>query len=173
MIRIYSLLYLITTLHLIPSFITADLPIEALKLHITWLPPRCPLRNETVSFCHAVLNVASRPALKNHKLRLVSTSITMYISSLLQICFLALASLLPRVTAHNIQLGAHSRECFHEQLHKDDKMTVTFQVGDREFGGAVNFEIYLWERLCNYRMKGGGCLNLPSFLPFSPATAQR
>lgn len=52
--------------------------------------------------------------------------------------FLAIAN------AHNIQLGAHSRECFHEQLHKDDKMTVTFQVGDREFGGAGNLEIDFW-----------------------------
>ena len=48
------------------------------------------------------------------------------------------------VSAHNINLGAHSRECFHEQLHKDDKMTVTFQVGDREFGGAGNLEVDFW-----------------------------
>lgn len=43
--------------------------------------------------------------------------------------------------AHNIQLKAHSHECFHEELHKDDKMTVTFQVGDREFGGAGNLDL--------------------------------
>lgn len=48
--------------------------------------------------------------------------------------------------AHNIQLRAHSRECFHETLHKDDKMTVTFQVGDREFGGSGNLEIDFWVR---------------------------
>jgi hypothetical protein len=47
-------------------------------------------------------------------------------------------------TAHNIQLKAHSRECFHEQLHADDKMTVTFQVGDREFGGSGNLDIDFW-----------------------------
>ncbi|GAD98353.1 suppressor/enhancer of lin-12 protein 9 precursor [Paecilomyces variotii No. 5] len=47
-------------------------------------------------------------------------------------------------TAHNIQLKAHSMECFHEQLHRDDKMTVTFQVGDREFGGSGNLEIDFW-----------------------------
>ena len=41
-------------------------------------------------------------------------------------------------------MGAHSRECFHENLHKDDKMTVTFQVGDREFGGSGNLEIDFW-----------------------------
>lgn len=47
-------------------------------------------------------------------------------------------------TAHTIQLKAHSRECFHESLHRDDLMTVTFQVGDREFGGSGNLEIDFW-----------------------------
>ena len=54
---------------------------------------------------------------------------------------------LPWITiAHNIQLGAHAQECFHEQLHKDDKMTVTYQVGDREFGGSGSLEIDFWVR---------------------------
>ena len=48
--------------------------------------------------------------------------------------------------AHNIQLKAHSRECFHEELHRDDKMTVTFQVGDREFGGSGNLDIDFYVR---------------------------
>jgi hypothetical protein len=48
------------------------------------------------------------------------------------------------VSGHNIQLKAHSRECFHEHLHRDDKMTVTFQVGDREFGGSGNLDIDFW-----------------------------
>jgi hypothetical protein len=52
--------------------------------------------------------------------------------------FLSLAA------AHNIQLKSYMRECFHESLHKDDKMTVTFQVGDREFGGSGNLEIDFW-----------------------------
>jgi len=56
------------------------------------------------------------------------------------------ASLLGVVAAHNIQLPAHGRECFHENLHRDDKMTVTFQVGDREFGGAGNLDIDFWVR---------------------------
>lgn len=51
-------------------------------------------------------------------------------------------------TAHNIQLKAHSRECFHEELHRDDKMTVTFQVGDREFGGAGNLDIDFYVCSC-------------------------
>ena len=58
----------------------------------------------------------------------------------------ALVALAATSLAHNIQMGAHSRECFHEQLHKDDKMTVTFQVGDREFGGAGSLEIDFWVR---------------------------
>ncbi|KAG5928495.1 hypothetical protein E4U42_000567 [Claviceps africana] len=46
--------------------------------------------------------------------------------------------------AHNIVLPAHGLECFHETLHRDDKMTVTFQTGDREFGGAGNLDIDFW-----------------------------
>ncbi|TQS35212.1 hypothetical protein Golomagni_04376 [Golovinomyces magnicellulatus] len=48
------------------------------------------------------------------------------------------------VLGHNINLQAHGRECFHEVLHKEDKMTVTFQVGDREFGGAGSLHIDFW-----------------------------
>jgi hypothetical protein len=62
-------------------------------------------------------------------------------------------------TAHTIQLKAHSRECFHETLHKDDLMTVTFQVGDREFGGSGNLEIDFWV-----------CLPHGSAPPLTPGT---
>lgn len=62
------------------------------------------------------------------------------VSSLL----LAASCLLGAARAHNIQLAAHGRECFHEELHKDDKMTVTFQVGDREFGSAGNLDVDFW-----------------------------
>tara|TARA_R110002003_G_scaffold58_12_gene5204 strand:+ start:3268 stop:3561 length:294 start_codon:yes stop_codon:yes gene_type:complete len=58
----------------------------------------------------------------------------------------AASSLFSLTAAHNIQMKAHQRECFHESLHKDDKMTVTFQVGDREFGGSGNLEIDFWVR---------------------------
>ena len=64
-------------------------------------------------------------------------------TSLLSLCGV-LISFVGVAVSHNIQMGAHARECFHEQLHKDDKMTVTFQVGDREFGGAGNLEIDFW-----------------------------
>jgi hypothetical protein len=61
-------------------------------------------------------------------------------------CLLAIGSLFTAATAHNIQLAGHGRECFHEQLRKDDKMTVTFQVGDREFKQAGNLDIDFWVR---------------------------
>lgn len=48
------------------------------------------------------------------------------------------------VSAHNIVLPAHGIECFHESLHRDDKMTVTFQTGDREFGSAGNLDVDFW-----------------------------
>lgn len=60
------------------------------------------------------------------------------------------ASLLGSAAAHNIQLPAHGRECFHESLHREDRMTVTFQVGDREFGGAGNLEVDFWVRLFSW-----------------------
>jgi hypothetical protein len=63
-------------------------------------------------------------------------------------CLLAVGSFIGAATAHNIQLPAHGRECFFENLHKDDKMTVTFQVGDREFHSATNLDIDFWVRNC-------------------------
>lgn len=56
----------------------------------------------------------------------------------------SLLALVGLTAAHNIQLKSHTKECFHEQLHADDKMTVTFQVGDREFGGSGNLDIDFW-----------------------------
>ncbi|KAF2222952.1 emp24/gp25L/p24 family/GOLD-domain-containing protein [Elsinoe ampelina] len=61
--------------------------------------------------------------------------------AVLQLLITALLGLASMASAHNIALKAHTKECFHEQLHHDDKMTVTFQVGDREFGGAGNLDI--------------------------------
>ncbi|KAI9676969.1 MAG: p24 complex component [Caeruleum heppii] len=63
------------------------------------------------------------------------------VSALSSALLISSSLLFPTAHAHNIQLGAHSSECFHEQLHKGDKMTVTFQVGDREFGGSGNLDI--------------------------------
>lgn len=59
---------------------------------------------------------------------------------------LASAVALQLVAAHNIVLPAHGIECFHETLQKGDEMTVTYQVGDREFGSAGNLDIDFWVR---------------------------
>ncbi|EEH41424.2 endosomal P24B protein [Paracoccidioides lutzii Pb01] len=57
---------------------------------------------------------------------------------------LSLLGWIGAASSHNILLRAHSRECFHEDLHKDDQMTVTYQTGDREFGGSGNLDINFW-----------------------------
>ncbi|KAJ4297073.1 p24 complex component [Collariella sp. IMI 366227] len=57
---------------------------------------------------------------------------------------LSASVLLSSAVAHNIQLQAHGRECFLENLKRGDKMTVTFQVGDREFGSAGNLDVDFW-----------------------------
>ena len=67
----------------------------------------------------------------------------------------SLLSLFTITHAHNVLLKAHTRECFHESLHKDDKMTVTFQVGDREFGGSGNLDIDFWVRQPSQRGSNG------------------
>ena len=69
----------------------------------------------------------------------------------------SLLSLFTIGNAHNILLKAHARECFHESLHKDDKMTVTFQVGDREFGGSGNLDIDFWVRESTIYRTGALC----------------
>ena len=72
---------------------------------------------------------------------------------------LLVASLFAISNAHNLQLKAHSRECFFEELHKDDKMTVTFQVGDREFGGSGgNLEIDFQVRRNSRCAQDGGAV---------------
>lgn len=70
--------------------------------------------------------------------------------AVLAVLYAVLCGLVAITSAHNIQLKAHARECFHEQLHADDKMTVTFQVGDREFGGSGNLDLDFWVCLCLY-----------------------
>ena len=66
------------------------------------------------------------------------------LNSLIRIAHLILSLNIGLSCAHNILLKAHSRECFNEVLHKGDKMAVTFQVGDREFGGSGNLAIDFW-----------------------------
>jgi len=44
------------------------------------------------------------------------------------------------VEAHTIDLTAGSKECFFEDLHSEDKMTVTYQVAG---GGHLDIDFYL------------------------------
>ncbi|KAI5857961.1 emp24/gp25L/p24 family/GOLD-domain-containing protein [Tricharina praecox] len=57
---------------------------------------------------------------------------------------LGVAALAVSAAAHSIQLHPHTRDCYHETLHREDRMTVSYQVGDREFGSAGNLEIDFW-----------------------------
>jgi len=41
-------------------------------------------------------------------------------------------------------------------LHADDRMTVTFQVGDREFGGSGNLDLDFWVSGIACRSEGRG-----------------
>lgn len=70
------------------------------------------------------------------------------------VVWLVIFSWIHTTLAHTVQLQSHARECFHEQLHRDDQMTVTFQVGDREFGSSGNLDINFWV-----------CLESPKALP--------
>lgn len=65
---------------------------------------------------------------------------------ILEALLFGVSLLVPLISSHNIALKAHSRECFHENLHRDDKMTVSFQVGDREFGGSGNLDVDFYVR---------------------------
>lgn len=106
------------------------------RLHITNFPPAITTTVATTSQSVNLCIHTSRHTSLGHTVKMQFLSA----SSLL----LAAAGLFSAVTAHNINLPAHGRECFHEVLHKDDKMTVSFQVGDREFGSAGNLEIDFW-----------------------------
>lgn len=68
----------------------------------------------------------------------------MLLSNAARSLLLAAATAFQVASAHNIVLPAHGIECFHESLHRDDKMTVTFQTGDREFGSAGSLDIDFW-----------------------------
>jgi len=43
-------------------------------------------------------------------------------------------------SAHMIEVAAGQKECFFEDLHKDDKMTITYQVGG---GGHLDIDFWL------------------------------
>lgn len=51
----------------------------------------------------------------------------------------SLSSLIQPTLSHSISIPPHARECFHEQLHREDRMTVNFQT---DVGG--NQQINFW-----------------------------
>ncbi|GAA5888731.1 hypothetical protein JCM6882_002830 [Rhodosporidiobolus microsporus] len=54
--------------------------------------------------------------------------------------FLLVASLAQLARAHTIDLDAGAKDCFFEDLHTEDKMTVTYQVAG---GGHLDVDFYL------------------------------
>lgn len=61
------------------------------------------------------------------------------LTSILALLTLTLLTLTRPSHAHSISLAPHARECFHEQLHREDRMTVNFQT---DLGG--NQQINFW-----------------------------
>ncbi|KAN0063385.1 p24 complex component [Thecaphora frezii] len=51
-----------------------------------------------------------------------------------------LIALVPAASAHMIELHPHSKECFFEDLHHGDQMTLTYQVGG---GGHLDIDTVL------------------------------
>ncbi|KAG9301518.1 hypothetical protein G9A89_008370 [Geosiphon pyriformis] len=54
--------------------------------------------------------------------------------------FYALLTFICVAVAHTINLVPYGKECFFEELHKDDKITITFQVGD---GGNMDIDFWI------------------------------
>ncbi|TGZ82655.1 hypothetical protein EX30DRAFT_338967 [Ascodesmis nigricans] len=46
--------------------------------------------------------------------------------------------------SHSIHLQPYGRECFHEDLHRGDRMSVSYQVGDKDYGSSNNLDIDFW-----------------------------
>ena len=58
-------------------------------------------------------------------------------------CFLILTILTSFISAHLIEVAAGKKECFFEDLHLNDKMTVTYQVAE---GGYLDIDF--WVKTC-------------------------
>ncbi|THH20146.1 hypothetical protein EW146_g1156 [Bondarzewia mesenterica] len=55
-------------------------------------------------------------------------------------CFCTLFLLSSLASAHLIDVAASKKECFFEDLHRNDKMTVTYQVGG---GGHLDIDFWI------------------------------
>ncbi|KAI6097439.1 COPII-coated vesicle protein [Pisolithus croceorrhizus] len=56
------------------------------------------------------------------------------------LCILLLSFLSTLVSAHKITVEASTKECFFEDLHQHDQMTITYQVGE---GGHLDIDFWL------------------------------
>ncbi|ETW83835.1 hypothetical protein HETIRDRAFT_472150 [Heterobasidion irregulare TC 32-1] len=64
----------------------------------------------------------------------------LYCQNILALCLFSLSLLSSLVSAHLIDVAASKKECFFEDLHKNDKMTVTYQVGG---GGHLDIDFWI------------------------------
>ncbi|KAI6004068.1 COPII-coated vesicle protein [Pisolithus albus] len=55
------------------------------------------------------------------------------------LCILLLPILSTLVSAHKISVEASTKECFFEDLHQHDQMTITYQVGE---GGHLDIDFW-------------------------------
>ncbi|KAI0729422.1 COPII-coated vesicle protein [Fomitopsis betulina] len=81
-----------------------------------------------------------------------------YTRTVFLLCLSLLAS---RVTAHMIEVPAGKKECFFEDLHVNDKMTVTYQVGG---GGHLDIDFWLQDpdhnALANHERHSTGTVSI-------------
>lgn len=64
------------------------------------------------------------------------------LSALTATLLLLILTLAPTADAHMIELPPHGRECFFEDLHNGDQMTLTYQVGG---GGHLDIDVVLYD----------------------------
>lgn len=89
--------------------------------------------------------------------------------ALLVACVLLLSSC---VSAHMIELAAGKKECFFEDLHAEDKMTVTYQVGG---GGHLDIDFWVSDRPSieamrrSHGQEGGGSARRGTSSTWGPA----
>ncbi|CAG8484069.1 13887_t:CDS:2 [Acaulospora morrowiae] len=55
---------------------------------------------------------------------------------------IVLLSLMSLATAHTITIPASTKDCYFETLHKGDKMSITYQVGD---GGHLDIDFMVYD----------------------------
>lgn len=70
----------------------------------------------------------------------MSRMLSLLVASPWAFATLLVLTLLPSTSAHMVELQPHSKECFFEDLHHGDQMTLTYQVGG---GGHLDIDVTL------------------------------